>query len=519
MKAKTLLAGVLVGLALAGCNDDGADADREAARLAEERRREALERRREAAGREVADATRAVEELLAKRDELLGKSKEVLALRASAAAIEAWASIRTSWADHLAGISSAFPPPADACLDTLKTSGTNTMALSVRAKSADVIGRIARDLIGAGYSVKVGPLSKVPPVATSPYLFGTDLTVVGSPTKAPGPPGAATSPEGDSPARPAAASRPASRPAVDDPELRRLGERIDELDGERRELHHNVARLETVVAARGDLVNRLGALSVRMPGPGASGHLKTAAKRSGLDQGGNFSLTPFGGKTVQGAYSTLGWTVQGRGNVTQVVDFLYLISRQTYLHRITGLTIGRIAKSRDLAVSLRYETLAPAIGKDIPLPAPPAAGAARLDAPERKKYNVVVSRNMFRPHVLKPTKPDKPTTRPKPAPDPVDPDLRVTSLMQVGPRLLISVRHDRTKVVKKYKQGDRLAGGVVVMVDYRTMPRPENRKKTSSCRLLLRMGKEYWAVELHDTLGNRWRMRADQVPKELSKRP
>ena len=512
MKAKTLLAGVLVGLALAGCTDNGDQADREAARLAEEQRIAALERQREAAGREVADATAGVKELQAKRDDLLGKRKDVLALRASAAAIDAWASIRTSWADHLAGISAVFPPPGDACVDAIKTSGTNTMALSIRARSADVIGRIVRDLIGAKYSVQAGRVSKVPPAANSPYLVGTDLTVVAGPTKAPRRPETETrrNPEGDSPVTPV----PASRPAVDDPAIRQLHTRLDELDRRRAELHNEVARLEVELAARGDLVKRLGALAARMPGPDASGHLKTAAKRSGVDQGADFSLKPFRGKAVQGAYNALGWTLQGRGNITEVVNLLYLISPETALHRITGLTIRRIENSQDLAVSLRYETLAPAIGKDIPLPERPAGATAKLDAPERKKYDVIVSRNMFRPHLVKPARP-KPTTRPKPAPTRVDADLRVISLMQIGQSLLVTVRNDRTGAVKKYKQGDRLAGGVIVTVDYRTLSRPTKPKRLSSCRLLLRIGKEYWAVEVPDKLSNRWRMAADQLPKGL----
>ncbi len=96
MKAKMLLAGVLTGLVLSGCSDDGAEADRQAARQAAEQQRKALERRRESARQEVANASKALEKLRASRDDLKPKSAEALALAATVAAIDNWASVRTS---------------------------------------------------------------------------------------------------------------------------------------------------------------------------------------------------------------------------------------------------------------------------------------------------------------------------------------------------------------------------------------------------------------------------------------
>ena len=152
MRTKWLLAMTLLGIALVGCSDgapeDTGPSEAEAARLAEARRAEAAAK--ELARRKLAEATQTVKDLLATREALEADVKRIGAMRSRVGAIEAWAAGGTDWLDHLAKLSAAFPPAADAFLVSLTTSGADTIRLSLRSRSTDVIEQFSTGLAGAG---------------------------------------------------------------------------------------------------------------------------------------------------------------------------------------------------------------------------------------------------------------------------------------------------------------------------------------------------------------------------------
>lgn len=69
---------------------------------------------------------------------------------------------------------------------------------------------------------------------------------------------------------------------------------------------------------------------------------------------------------------------------------------------------------------------------------------------------------------------------------------------------------------KILKIGDKLSIGQVVMVDYRELPKPGGKPdETSLSRVILKIGKDYWAVEIGDALGTRRVLRPKELPDRL----
>ena len=89
--------------------------------------------------------------------------------------------------------------------------------------------------------------------------------------------------------------------------------------------------------------------------------------------------------------------------------------------------------------------------------------------------------------------------------------------MQFGGKSTVTIRDERTKAMKAYRSGDRLAGGVIVMVDNRRMRHPKKPTVFSTGRLLLKFGTHYWAVELGDRLSAGRYMTGGDLPKPLQK--
>ena len=66
------------------------------------------------------------------------------------------------------------------------------------------------------------------------------------------------------------------------------------------------------------------------------------------------------------------------------------------------------------------------------------------------------------------------------------------------------------------KPGDQLAGGRIVMVDYRLMPRLDKPKLFSQSRAIVKVGRYYWAVDLGQRLSEKRRLETSQLPPELA---
>ena len=69
-----------------------------------------------------------------------------------------------------------------------------------------------------------------------------------------------------------------------------------------------------------------------------------------------------------------------------------------------------------------------------------------------------------------------------------------------------------------YKPGDDLAGGKIVMIDYRKMPFPKKPALLSQSRVILAIGEEYWAIERGNTLADGHKLATEQLPANLAKR-
>jgi hypothetical protein len=160
-------------------------------------------------------------------------------------------------------------------------------------------------------------------------------------------------------------------------------------------------------------------------------------------------------------------------------------------------------------------------------PVPPEIEFAALEhkfslySPERRLYDDLVTRDILRPYIKRP--PPGPATTPSPA-IPAAPgevagpeSLRVVSLSEWKGEPEVHVRDVTRSKTFRYKPGDALAGGTIVMIDYRPLPFPGNEVLKSFSRVILKIGSEFWAVERGRTLAEKHRLAPEQLPTELSK--
>jgi hypothetical protein len=80
----------------------------------------------------------------------------------------------------------------------------------------------------------------------------------------------------------------------------------------------------------------------------------------------------------------------------------------------------------------------------------------------------------------------------------------------------IHVRDVNNERTLRYKPGDELAEGAIVMIDYRPLPFPDNPALKSFSRVILKIGDEYWAIERGRTLADKYKLAADQLPPSLT---
>jgi hypothetical protein len=234
--------------------------------------------------------------------------------------------------------------------------------------------------------------------------------------------------------------------------------------------------------------------------------------RSGLRES-DFSRMPTGPRKLRGA-SEIGWSVQGQGKLEDVVDLVFLLQESPHLHRVEHLPLSAGDAPGQVRAGFRYLTLvvdpAPVV-ESIPLQA-----KFDLESPERKLYDGIVARDLLRPYVKKsPEKsgsnPDRPATPSGPA------GLRIVSLTDWMGQPEVHVRDLTSQKTLRFKAGDELAGGTIVMVDYRPLPLPGNEALKSFSRVILKVGTEYWAIERGQTLADKYRLSPERWPEQLSK--
>jgi hypothetical protein len=257
--------------------------------------------------------------------------------------------------------------------------------------------------------------------------------------------------------------------------------------------------------------------NVELAGAKSSEMLTKTIQASGLKEA-DFTRLPTGPQRLRGAQE-VGWSIQGTGEMPKVIHLIFLLEETGYLHRIESLTLTPVEKSGKVKVSFRYLTLvldpAPAVQFAVQEPRLP------LDGPERKAYDVITTRALFQPFT-----PPPPPPAPAPAPPPSAPGtsgpgpetFRVVSLSQWEGAPEIHVRDLTRQKTTRYKVGETLAGGEIVMVDYRLLPEPGREPLQSYSRVILKIGGDYWAVEQGATLADKYKIPPERMPPALTRK-
>lgn len=229
----------------------------------------------------------------------------------------------------------------------------------------------------------------------------------------------------------------------------------------------------------------------------------------------DFTRLPVGPRRLRGAQE-LGWLVQGTGPLERVVNLLFLLQQSPWLHKLDGLSFGPAERAGEVKVRFRFLTLVLT-----PTPAvEPVELVAQTDlnSPERRLLDGIVQRDLLRPYIKRPPPP------PPPAPSLGTPlgasgpeRYRIVDLSQWQGEPEVAVLDTVTQTTRRYKPGDTLADGVIVMVDYRPHPHPNRPGLLSHSRVILRIGSEYWAVERGRTLADKYKLAPEQWPDHLPK--
>jgi len=220
-----------------------------------------------------------------------------------------------------------------------------------------------------------------------------------------------------------------------------------------------------------------------------------------------FSRSPVGPRKLHGAQE-VGWSVQGEGPLPKMLDLLFGLEQTPQLHRLENLVIS--AGDRPGLVRARFRYLTLVIDGLAPKPGVELKAKFGLDSPQRRFYDSIFQRDLLRPYV--PSPPAPPAAA---ATEPAADRLTVVSLSNWGGNPEVHVSEAGTQHVTRLKKGDPLAGGEIVMIDYRTLPVPGKPGLLSYSRVIVRIGKAYWAIEQGQNLAARHELAADQLPPEL----
>lgn len=255
-------------------------------------------------------------------------------------------------------------------------------------------------------------------------------------------------------------------------------------------------------------------------------------ERAGLSPE-RLSVQPVHGSQVKGVYRELGRAIRVRGGLKNIIDFLYLLETEPHLHRLDQVSITPVPKNNEVDLQVRYVTpvmdLKPEekmVTDQLPTTAP-----AMLDAGTRELYEPIAIRDLMRPYIQRiPTPPPptpgasvssrQPPTPPTPVPTPASPSrFRIVGLPDWTDHQEVFVTDSATRQIRSYKAGDTLGGGVIACVDYRPMPSKANPELLSPSRVILKVGPDYFAVELGENLTDKRRLSNGMLPEHIRPGP
>jgi len=239
--------------------------------------------------------------------------------------------------------------------------------------------------------------------------------------------------------------------------------------------------------------------------------------QSGLEEN-DFTRLPSPPRKLKGAQE-IGWIVQGEGPLTNIVNLLFVLENSPYLHRVENLSVLNGEAPGRVKVRFRYLTLVLDPSPEVTRKALPDKFA--LESTERRSYDDIIARDIFRPYIKRPPPPPPKPGKTNPgstAPTPAGPgpeSFKVVSLSEWNGLPEIHVLDGTGQRTIRYRPGDQLAGGTVVCIDYRELPM-QGSFALSESRVILKVGGEFWAIERGKTLADKYKMAADQLPRELT---
>jgi hypothetical protein len=304
--------------------------------------------------------------------------------------------------------------------------------------------------------------------------------------------------------------------------------RASTLDARAEELAQSIKRLKAENDKEGayrerlhDLVSRTFGADDLRASEEARSHLAALIRQSGLGTE-SLTLQPLVGRRVAGIYKEIGWDIRTQGSLEQVVNFIFLLQTDPYVHRLENLILSPVLRTRNVDVKVKYATLvlegaeAKKLASEKPDEMPPALV---VDSPARRSYDVITIRDLFRPYIRRTATAEVPSSSGHTAQGSVDhsPEgrLRVVGLPSWGHQQGVYVRDAATGETHTYKLGDAFGGGSIVMVDYRKMPLPDKPELLSGSRVILQVGSDFWAVELGYSLAQKRRLEAGELPAQL----
>lgn len=253
-------------------------------------------------------------------------------------------------------------------------------------------------------------------------------------------------------------------------------------------------------------------------------HLLALASRANL-RNDSLRLQPLTGKKLRGGLE-VGMTVNVTGSLDRLTNLLYLLENDPHLHKVENLNFSPVPNATDLNLQFKLATLVldPHDGQSLPVEPDKLKNDLKLADEGRKQYALIEQRDVFRPYIKRPPRPEpRPTPPsnnndrrddppPKPAPQPT---FQVVGLPQFGAEPEVAIYEDLSRKTRYYQIGEDLRGGEIMAVDYRVMPKPRNRDLLSESRVILRYGREFYAVELGDKLDQRHKLSMRQLPQDL----
>jgi hypothetical protein len=216
----------------------------------------------------------------------------------------------------------------------------------------------------------------------------------------------------------------------------------------------------------------------------------------------------------------VGWSINARGPLEQVVTFLYLLESEPYIHKLENLKLT--PRAGELTLDVNFLTLALERRKDAPPATMPETQPATVDD-ARQQYALVYGRDIFRPYIPKVKPPPvvavapPPGAVPPPAPtDNPEARIRVVSL-SAWPEPEVGVNDNGNFL--SLKVGERIGENARIMaVDYRELPYNEGPLTLySQSRVIVRMNREFFAIERGKTLAERRRMPNELLPPGLQR--